>query len=162
MNPRIFISYRDSAAKYAADICNWLRSVGFSFIDIRGIDCSGSFAWVIERAFSRCDVLFALIDTHWFRDWVRVKGLIGHPDDFVRLEIAAGLECGIPVVAILLPGAAMPSSEELPPDIAPLARLEALDATDEDFYPKIERLLKVMADSNMRRAQRNRLRADSP
>jgi hypothetical protein len=43
------------------------------------------------------------------------------PEDFVRLEIAAALRRNIAVIPVLVQGAAMPSKEELPPDLQALA-----------------------------------------
>jgi hypothetical protein len=43
------------------------------------------------------------------------------PEDFVRLEIAAALRRDIAVIPVLVQGAAMPSKQELPPDLQALA-----------------------------------------
>ncbi len=47
-------------------------------------------------------------------------------NDFVRLEIARALECGIRVIPVLVDGAEMPPSEELPAVLQPLATKNAI------------------------------------
>jgi hypothetical protein len=58
---------------------------------------------------------------------------LGHPDDFVRTEIATALKRGIRVIPALVDGASMPRSDELPDALKPLARRQALAVSHEHF-----------------------------
>ena len=64
-------------------------------------------AWCRKR-------VFVPIGRHWLGGPERGQRLIDQHNDFVRLEIAAALKRGIRVIPILLPGAVMPTAEELP------------------------------------------------
>jgi hypothetical protein len=59
---------------------------------------------------------------------VEIKATSGDnndPDDWVRLEIASALDRGIRLISILVDGARMPRREELPAELASLARRNA-------------------------------------
>jgi hypothetical protein len=62
-------------------------------------------------------------------------------DDYVRHEIATALRRNIAVIPVLVRGAQMPSTAELPPDLAPLSLREAVEITDTDFDHDVERLI---------------------
>jgi hypothetical protein len=66
------------------------------------------------------------------------------PDDFVRLEIEAALERDVRVIPILVEGARMPRSEELPQSVAALARRQALELTSHRFSSDTRTLLSVL------------------
>ena len=143
MKAKIFISCRDDAEGYAARVRDVLKTCGISFINISGIAHDCEFVGTIDAAVGACDALFVVIGRHWLGGPEPGHRLIDQPNDFVRLEIGAAFKRGIPVVPILLPGAIMPTAEELPADIAPLARRRALEVTDQDFDRDIELLLVV-------------------
>jgi hypothetical protein len=66
------------------------------------------------------------------------------PDDFVRLEIEAALKRDVRVIPILVEGARMPRSEELPQSVAALARRQALELTSSRFSSDMRTLLSVL------------------
>jgi hypothetical protein len=132
---RIFISYR------RADSGGWARSLhdhleerlgtGRSFRDVAmepGVD----FHEHVESLLDRCDVLLAVIG----RRWASITDADGRrrlddPGDLVRREIARALErADVQVIPVLVDGARMPTEDELPPDLAPLSRRQAVELTD--------------------------------
>jgi TIR domain len=145
----IFISYRrDESAGYAGRIAD-----GFTehfgedrvFRDIDSIEPGLDFAEAIERAVGSSEVLLAVIG----RNWSTATDAAGHkrlenPDDYVRLEIAAALQRDIRVIPVLVQGATMPSTDELPDDLAPLARRNAFELHDSSWREELQRLLTTL------------------
>src|SRR3954465_8175036 len=146
---RIFISYRRDDSAYAA---GWLfdRLVDeFGpeqvFKDVDSIALGDDFVDAITAAVSSTDVLLALIGDKWL-GMVDEHGerRLDDPDDFVRLEIEAALERDVRVIPILVEGARMPRSEELPQSVAALARRRALELTSSRFSSDMRTLLGVL------------------
>ncbi|MDQ3157134.1 MAG: TIR domain-containing protein [Actinomycetota bacterium] len=146
---RIFISYRRQDSAYPA---GWLYdrlAERFGpkqvFKDIDSIELGDDFIDVITDAVGSCDVLLALIG----RKWLRISGpgrvrRLDEPNDFVRLEIEAALERKVMLIPILVDGATMPRSEELPPSISTLVRRHALELSPNRFRADTDHLLDVM------------------
>ena len=146
---RIFISYRREETAYPA---GWLFdrlsdefSPGQIFKDVDSIALGDDFVEVITNAVASTDVLLALIG----HQWVTITGEDGrrrldNPDDFVRLEVEAALERNVRVIPILVEGAKMPRSDELPPSLAPLSRRQALELSPARFDFDTSRLLRVL------------------
>jgi hypothetical protein len=145
----IFISYRrDESAGYAGRIAD-----GFAehfgedrvFRDIDSIEPGLDFAEAIERAVGSSEVLLAVIGRNWSTatDAAGQKRL-ENPDDYVRVEIAAALQRNIRVIPVLVQGASMPSADELPDDLAPLARRNAFELHDASWRGEVERLITTL------------------
>jgi hypothetical protein len=66
------------------------------------------------------------------------------PDDFVRIEIATALRRNIPVIPVLLDGAAVPKADELPEELKDLALSNALDLRHASFHNDISRLIRSL------------------
>lgn len=142
---RIFISYRrDDSAGYARLIYDRLnaRFPQRVFMDVTGIEAGADFVEVIEQVVGSCVTLTPLIGPQWLATGGRRR--LDDPNDFVRLEIAAALKRNIRVIPVLLRGATMPAAEELPPDLAPLARRQAIEISDANFDQDIERLIRAL------------------
>jgi hypothetical protein len=60
------------------------------------------------------------------------------PTDFVRLEIASALGRDVRVMPVLLDGAAMPTEAELPEELKPLARRNAIEISNSRFAADID------------------------
>jgi WD40 repeat protein len=152
---RIFISYRREETAYPA---GWLyeRLVehfgqGQVFKDVDSIELGDDFVEVITAAVAGCDVLLALIGDRW----LTITGKDGRrrledPGDFVRLEIEAALTRNIRVIPVLVDGAEMPRSTDLPPSLAKLVRRQALELSPGRF--DTGRLLRVL-DSSLAEVQ---------
>ena len=122
---RIFISYRRAdSAGYAGRIYDRLTAhfgEDAVFMDVDTIEAGVDFVEVLQNAVQSCDVLVALIG----RGWLDIKDAAGkrrldNPEDFVRIEIAAALSRDIRVIPVLVDGASMPRSTELPDNLKPL------------------------------------------
>jgi len=85
----------------------------------------------IERAIEQAVAALVLIGPRWL-DAGDAAGArrLDDPDDVVRLEITSALARSIPVIPVLLGGAAMPRSTELPEPLRPLSRRNAVELTD--------------------------------
>jgi TIR domain len=141
---QVFISYRrDDAAGYARAIADGLsRRLGAErvFIDVDDIGAGQGFAGVIERAVADSGILLVLIGRRWpgARDGAPPR--LHDADDFVRLEVAAGLQRGVRLIPLLLDGATMPAAAELPEDLRPLAGRQALELGNARFADDMARL----------------------
>src|SRR6185436_14031034 len=99
------------------------------------------------------------------REWATAKDLAGsrrldEPFDFVRIEIAAALaRPNVLVVPVLVEGASMPATSELPDNLKALARRHAVSVRDETWDADVERLVNVI-ESAM--SARDPSRADAP
>ena len=146
--PRIFISYRrEDTIAYAGRIYDRLvAEFGRAnvFMDIDTLEPGVDFVEVLQRTVGLCDVLLAVIG----RQWLTLKDedgrpRISHPEDFVALEIAAGLERQTTrVVPVLVGGAAMPRSTDLPERLANLTRRHAVMLPDIGFHQTLGGVIK--------------------
>jgi TIR domain len=159
---RVFISYRREETAWQA---GWLfdRLVdrfgrGQIFKDIDSIRLGDDFVEVITAAVGSYDVLLALIGERWLTITdEQGQARLDDPNDFVRLEIEAGLTRNVRVIPILMEGARMPRPDQLPPSLANLARRQALVLSPSRFGFDTGRLLKVLestlADVHARRVE---------
>lgn len=112
-------------------------------MDINAIEPGMDFGVRIEQAVESCDVLIALIGDDWL-DIADASGRrrLDDPEDFVRLEIASALRReDLRVIPVLVEGATMPPAIELPTDLKPLARRNALELSDARWRYDVERLI---------------------
>ena len=124
--PHIFISYRREDSGYVANILADRIRAAFGadsvFMDVDTIPLGVDFRDHINQAVSRCEVLLAIIGDHWFvQSDDSSQRRIDEAGDFVRIELEAALNRNIPVIPVLASKAKMPSSEELPDSLKPLA-----------------------------------------
>ena len=66
------------------------------------------------------------------------------PNDFVRMELAAALERKIRVIPALVQGIEMPSADEFPDVLEPLARRQGLELSDGRWRYDVDRLVQVL------------------
>src|SRR4030095_4086124 len=121
--PGIFINYRrDDAAGFARSLYEHLDQEfkqGQVFMDVEALREPGmDFAKEIDRSLARCAVMLVLIGKGWLssRDEAG-RRRIDEAEDFVRLEIATALKRDVRVIPVLLGGATMPRTDELPEDL---------------------------------------------
>jgi formylglycine-generating enzyme required for sulfatase activity len=146
---RIFISYRrDDAGGYSLLLFERLSKHfgrGRVFMDIDTIEPGVDFAHVIEKAVGSCDALIALIGKQWLNIHdENGRRRIDNPEDYVRLEIAAALRRDIRVIPVLVRGARMPNSDELPDPLKGLARRNAYELSDTRFAYDLDQLIDVL------------------
>jgi TIR domain len=150
MSPKnIFICYRrDDAGGYAGRLFDRLnyRFPTRVFMDVTGIRPGADFSRVIQDTVGSCHVLIAIIGRQWITltDGVTNQRRLDLANDYVRHEIATALSRNITVIPVLVRGAEMPSSELLPPDLAPLSLRNALEITDGDFDHDAQRLVEAV------------------
>jgi len=145
---RIFICYRrDDGAGYARAIYDALsREFGAErvFIDVDDIAAGQAFDEVIRRAVGESKVLLVLIGKRWRGERDGLPPRIDDADDPVRGEIAGALAGGMQVIPLLLDGATMPTPAQLPADLQPLARRNALELGNTRFDADIARLVAAL------------------
>ncbi len=156
--PKIFISYRrdDSSGWVQAmygRLDHWFRGEVFLDVDAKQLRPGVNFKKVLEDAVNNCDVLIAVIG----RNWLTVTNEQGRrrlddPRDFVRIEIAYALktEGKIEVIPVLVDKASMPRTEELPPELAELAWLQAVDISNTRFAYDMDRLIEHLKEMSPR------------
>jgi len=148
----IFISYRrQDAAGYAGRLYDRLAGhfgAERVFMDVEGIEPGVDFVEAIDRAVASCEALIVIIGPNWLATDSARKRRLDDPKDFVHIETAAALARHIRVVPVLVDGAVMPREEELPADLASLARRQAIelthkhwDATSAELIRTLERVL---------------------
>lgn len=147
---RIFISYR---RQDAADVCGRMfdhLAAHFArddlFKDVDSIGLGLDFRTIIADAVGSCDVVLVVIGPDWAhaRDGQGRSRLLD-PDDFVRIEVEAGLERDIAVIPVLVGGAAMPKRENLPESMHPLVYRNAIALrADPDFATDMQRLIRAL------------------
>ena len=129
---QVFISYRRASSQ---DICARLQEridrrigAGFAFLDAVSLQAGDDFLQKLRQAIAECRVMLVVIAP----DWVSVKVKSGgpklfEPRDFLRQEIELALDRGrgIEVIPVLIHGASMPSEDDLPVSIRPLAEKHA-------------------------------------
>ena len=103
--------------------------------------------WVdaVEAAVTRCDVVLAIIGPAW----VGAKNDEGefrlqNELDRVRLEIEAGLRNEKPVIPVLVEGASMPTSDQLPDSLKPLLRRHAIRISHSTFESDLSALVRAL------------------
>jgi tetratricopeptide (TPR) repeat protein len=143
--PRIFISYRrDDAAGEAGRLADHLSrrfGAGAVFLDIETIDPGTDFVSVLQTTLQQTAAVLVVIGARW----ISLRGASGtrrldDEHDFVRLEVEKALGRGIPVVPVLVQGAALPSAAELPPSIAALATRQTAVIEHSEFHADADRL----------------------
>jgi hypothetical protein len=143
--PRIFICYRrDDSAGHAGRLYDGLAArFGREqiFMDIDLIEPGEDFVQAIEEAVGACEALLALIGRGWLSSSDRNSRRLDNPNDFVRLEIATALGRDIRVIPVLVHGATMPKSQDLPDDLAKLARRHAHELSDLRWNHDVEQLI---------------------
>ena len=145
----IFISYRRGdteghAGRLYDDLVKYFGKDKV-FMDVAGIEPGRDFRHVIDEQVTSCGVLLAIIG----KDWINVKDGNGqlrldNPSDFVRLETATALKRDIPVIPVLVHGAAMPLAEQLPADLADLCYRNAVELTHARWDSDVEILANAL------------------
>jgi hypothetical protein len=147
---RVFISYRRSDCQAQAnglhDGLGHRMKAATIFMDIDSIPPGVDFEDHIRREIEVCDVVLVLIGDEWLdaRPGSDVRRL-DEPNDFVRLEIESALSSPrVRILPVLVEGAQMPRSEELPESIRRLARINAIELNDRRWTSDLERLANIV------------------
>ena len=148
MTQNIFLSYRRDDSRGYTNAIYTLLELHFPpdsiFMDVDTLVPGSDFVQSLEEAVENCDIFLAIIGSRW-ENIEDQKGLrrLENPEDFVRIEIAHALKRGIPVIPVLVDGAQMPFTENLPNNIKALARRHAFSIGDH-MRSDVQRLIKVL------------------
>jgi hypothetical protein len=145
-----FISYREDDAKPWAILLRDRLAEAFSerlvYLDKDALG-PGSWREQLDEALTRCGALLVVIGSRW----LTVKNSDGSrrlddPDDVHRREIAVALSReDVTVIPVLVDGATMPRSEELPEDIRGLTDQQARSLADRSSHRQLD-LAELIAD----------------
>lgn len=144
--PMFFISYRrDDSAGHVGRLYDAL-SARFGrqrlFFDIDHIAPGQDFVQVLDSSLNRCSVLLVVIGKRWAGSGKIGSRRIDQPDDFVRLEVAAGLRRpDLRIIPVLIQGAKMPGPSSLPDDLKDLSRRNATELSDLRWREDVARLV---------------------
>ena len=148
MPPRVLVSYRRADGPgFARMVYDRLeeRFPERVFMDLDDIEPGTDFAARITESVRDAAVVVAVIGKNWTGSGAARRSRLLEAHDFVRLEIAMALDGGSRVIPVLLPAASLPSSEELPDELLPLLRLQALSLTDAHLQDDIDQLVGIIA-----------------
>lgn len=155
----IFISYRrqDSAGWVGRLTDSLKENFGEDqiFMDIEAIEAGVDFVESINKAVGSCQVLLAIIGPRWLS--VTDQGgrrRLDNPEDFIHLEIAAALQRNVRVIPVLVGGAEIPASDQLPDDLKPLARRQAHEISDTRWEYDSEQLVKLLEKALGRKSKK--------
>ena len=114
-------------------------------MDVDTLEPGVDFVERLHSAVGTADAVLVVIG----RGWVNAKNLDGerrldNPEDFVRLEVGLALTGEPVVIPVLVGGATMPTEDELPSELAQLARRNALTLIDADWRSGQARLVSAL------------------
>lgn len=143
---KIVLSYRRSdSAGVAGRLFDHLEGRfgrGSVFMDIDSIPFGINFRAHVENAVQNCKVVIVIVGRKWMgkRFWFRSR--IFDSDDPVRIEIETALRKHVPIIPVLLKGADMPKSSDLPSALKEFCDLNGPPLDPEiDFRQHAERII---------------------
>ena len=146
---RVFVNYRRRDTRHVAgrlrDLIVDRFGEGSVFVDVESIEPGMSYVRAINAAVGNCDVMLVLIGDQWLEssdDQGRRR--IDDPTDRLRLEIEAGLSHQTRVIPVLVDSASMPTAQDLPTSLRPLASHQSIRLDHESFRSDAERLLRAV------------------
>jgi len=115
------------------------------FLDVDNIAPGLDFVRELSDRVEESDILLAVIGKGWLdaRDAAGNRRL-DDPHDFVRIEISSALNQGKRVIPVLVGEAQMPRPDDLPDELRPLARRNAVRLTHERFRADMQGLIKAL------------------
>lgn len=146
---QIFISYRrnDRPGYVRALLSEMKHRFGdrHVFLDVEDIEAGSDFASIIENTVSNCEALLIIIGPQWLTATNSFgQRRLDVPSDFVRLEIAIALGRNITAIPVLVEDTTMPSEDDLPFDLKPLARLQGVPLSHARWDDDVDRLFQAI------------------
>ena len=143
---RIFLSYRrDDTSGHAGRLYDALShrlGRGSVFHDVAAIDPGVDFGDAIVRALQDCDAVLAVIGPAWLHASTPAGvRRLDQPDDYVRLELSTALAADARVIPVLVAGANVPSSTDLPDELRALAGRQAVVLHDQTWQQDVDGLV---------------------
>jgi TIR domain len=145
----VFISYRrDDAAGHAGRLYDDLRErLGKDsrvFLDVADLQPGVTWDQAIDHALAGSAVLLAVIGRRWLEVADEDGRRLGDPRDRLRRELSFALGRGINVIPVLVQGAKLPDSGELPADLKPLVSRQSIELSDSRWNHDVGRLAVVL------------------
>jgi hypothetical protein len=136
---RVFLSYRrEDSAAITGRICDRLVdrfSQEAIFRDVDSIPLGADFRRKIEETIKDSQALLVMIGRRWLELCdPSDRRRLDLPNDPVRVEIESAMECGIPVIPVLVDEASMPTPDGLPASIEELAYRNAIFIPREPYF----------------------------
>ena len=146
---RIFINYRRQDSEgYVGRLYDHLIQHfdrNDVFVDVDSIPPGSDFVTELEEAVATCDVFIAVIGPQWLTITdEQGQRRLDQWDDFVRLEVASALKQNKMVIPVLVGQARMPAPSQLPEDIAPMARRNAIELSHQRFAYDLQKLVNAI------------------
>jgi hypothetical protein len=167
--PRIAISNRLAETSITGRIFDRLVAHFGKYAVLRlegiSIPIAVSFREYLKTIFSETDITLVVVGKDWFGKYESGRRRIDNPNDLVRVEVEVALQSGMPVVPVLVEGAAMPHADDLPDSLKDLVYRNGQDVDPgRDFDRHFERLIGSMepilaAAEAARQAEEERRRA---
>ena len=157
---RIFVSYRrDDSSGHAGRLYDALShrlGQGSVFHDVAAIDPGVDFGDAIVRALQDCDAVLAVIGPAWIDASTPAGGRrLDEPDDYVRIELSTALASDARVIPVLVAGANVPSSADLPEELRALAGRQAVVLHDQTWQQDVDGLVsRLRGEPKSRRPHR--------
>lgn len=145
----LFLSYRRADSQTAtgrlADDLRDYFGQDRVYLDTDSNRAGHDFVEQLVRAVRRSRVVLAVIGPHWLSitDGSGRRRL-DDPDDHVRRELELALTSRVALLVVLLDGAVMPQPRELPPNLRPMASIQALRLSNVDWKFDFGRLLEAL------------------
>jgi len=139
---RCFLCYdRDDVPFLAGRLCKRIQSVCEPFLDVRSISVGDDYLEaIVEAILGHCGAFLVLIGPRW------------KPSEDIAYEINLAWKAQVPVIPVLLDGARMPRSNDLPPNIARLSFLHAIEITNSHWDYDTDMLCKNLTKISATRA----------
>jgi hypothetical protein len=131
----VFISYRrgDSSGhtgRLFDDLEERFGRAAF-FRDIESLELGSDFPAALDRALADCKVVLVMIGPGWLSAESGGARRLDQPADFVRIEVATALaRSDVHTIPVLVGGARMPASSELPDPLKRLATRNGIELSD--------------------------------
>lgn len=160
----VFISYRRSGPAGEAGRIKDRLGVEYGperiFLDVESVAPGVNFVATLDAEIRNADVMLVVIGPGWAteadEDGVR---RLDRTNDWVRVEVETALQEGITIVPVLVKGADMPAAEDLPPTMAPVVHLQAVEVSHARFHPDMNGLIRAI--TNRREAAQEEARREA-
>jgi hypothetical protein len=145
----VFISYRrGDSAGHTGRLFDSLE-VRFGrdafFRDLESLEAGIDFPAELNKALAGCRVMLVMIGPGWIGAQAGGVRRLDQPDDLVRIEVATALERkDVRTIPVLVGGATMPSSQELPESLKPLATRNSIEISDSRWDYDLGRLASAL------------------
>ncbi|HZU14433.1 MAG TPA: tetratricopeptide repeat protein [Chloroflexota bacterium] len=162
----LFISYRRDDTRHVA---GRLRDSLISHFGdeqvFRDVDSlHGGYTWdtSLEEQVGSCDIVLVLIGSMWLTVTGRDgKRRLDDARDWVRREIVAALQRGIPIFPVLVDDAPPPPKDDLPRALQPLTRWQMFNLRDDRWHDDVHRLIRDIEAVLERSRQESEHRTES-